>query len=149
MVEVTRTFTVRQPTNAVLGYLQDFAHAEEWDPGTVSCIRLDAGPVLLGSRWKNVSKFFGHEIELSYALTRLADDRLTFTGENSTVTAIDDITALPGDTPDSSVITYHATLDLHGAATLEAPAVMVAFEKLADDTVERMTSVLGNLLNHR
>jgi carbon monoxide dehydrogenase subunit G len=145
MVEVTRTFTVRQPSNAVLAYLQDFAHTEEWDPGTVACVRLDAGPVLSGSRWKNVSKFLGHETELSYTLTRLDDDRLTFTGENDTVTAIDDIRAVPGDTTDSSVITYHAMLDLHGAARRVAPVTKMAFEKLADDTVERMTTVLSRL----
>jgi hypothetical protein len=144
MVEVTRTFTVRQPAHAVLAYLQDFAHTEEWDPGTVSCIRLDAGPILPGARWKNVSKFFGRETELSYQLTSLADDRLVFTGKNNTVTSVDDIKAVAGDTVDSTVITYHATLTLHGAAKLAAPVVKVAFEKLGNETAASLTKVLNS-----
>jgi carbon monoxide dehydrogenase subunit G len=144
MVEVTRTFTVRQPAHAVLAYLQDFAHTEEWDPGTVSCIRLDAGPIMPGARWKNVSKFFGRETELSYQLTSLADDRLVFTGKNNTVTSVDDIKAVAGDTVDSTVITYHATLTLHGAAKLAAPVVKVAFEKLGNETAASLTKVLNS-----
>ena len=144
MVEVTRTFTVSQPAHAVLAYLQDFAHTEEWDPGTVSCTRLDAGPIMPGARWKNVSKFFGRETELSYQLTSIADDRLVFTGKNDTVTSVDDIKAVVGDTVDSTVITYHATLTLHGAAKLAAPVVKVAFEKLGNETVASMTKVLNS-----
>jgi carbon monoxide dehydrogenase subunit G len=144
MVEVTRTFTVRQPAHAVLAYLQDFAHTEEWDPGTVSCTRLDAGPIMPGARWKNVSKFFGRETELSYQLTSLADDRLVFTGKNNTVTSVDDIKAVAGDTVDSTVITYHATLTLHGAAKLAAPVVKVVFEKLGNETAASLTKVLNS-----
>jgi carbon monoxide dehydrogenase subunit G len=143
MVQVTRTFTVHQPAHAVLAYLQDFAHTEEWDPGTVSCTRLDAGPILPGARWKNVSKFLGRETELSYQLTRLEDDRLVFTGENDTVTSVDDISAVAGDTVDTAVITYHATITLHGAAKLAAPVVKAAFEKLGNDTAASMTKVLN------
>jgi hypothetical protein len=142
MVEVTRTFTVHQPAHAVLAYLQDFAHAEEWDPGTVSCTRLDAGPIVAGARWKNVSKFLGRETELSYQLTRLEDDRLVFTGQNDTVTSVDDIRAVAGETPGSTVITYHATITLHGVAKLAAPVVKAAFEKLGNDTEASLTKVL-------
>jgi carbon monoxide dehydrogenase subunit G len=142
MVEVKRTFTVHQPSHQVLGYLQDFAHAEEWDPGTVSCTRLDAGPVQVGARWQNVSEFLGQHTELTYELTHLDDHSVTFTGENKTASTTDEITVVEGDSPGTSVITYHATITFHGAAKLAGPVAKVAFEKLGNDTVTRLTQVL-------
>jgi hypothetical protein len=147
MVEVRRTFTVNQPTHLVLGYLQDFAHAEEWDPGTVSCTRLDAGPVRVGSRWRNVSEFLGRHTELNYELTRLAEDGVTFRGENDTATTMDDIAVVEGDTAGTSTITYHATISFHGAAKLASPVAKVAFEKLGNDTVTRLTQVLDGTIH--
>jgi carbon monoxide dehydrogenase subunit G len=146
MVEVERTFTVHEPTHLVLGYLQDFGHAEEWDPATVSCTRLDAGPVLVGSRWRNVSEFLGQHTELTYQLTRLDDTGVTFTGENRTATTMDDITVVPGESPDVSVITYRAAITMHGAAKVASPLAKVAFEKLANDTVTRLTQVLDGIV---
>jgi carbon monoxide dehydrogenase subunit G len=145
MVEVRRTFTVRQPTHLVLGYLQDFAHAEEWDPGTVSCTRLDAGPVQVGARWHNVSEFLGRHTELTYELVRLDADRVVFRGENKTATTTDDIAVVTGDEPDTSAITYHATITFHGTAKLAGPVAKVAFEKLANDTVTRLGHVLDGV----
>jgi carbon monoxide dehydrogenase subunit G len=145
MVEVTRTFTVSQPTHLVLGYLQDFGNAEEWDPGTVSCTRLDAGPVRVGSRWRNVSEFLGRKTELAYELTQLHDDRVVFTGRNKTATSTDDIAVLPGDTPGTSTITYHATITFNGLAKLAAPVARIAFEKLANGTVTGLTNALRDV----
>jgi hypothetical protein len=145
MVQVTRTFTVSQPTHLVLGYLQDFANAQEWDPGTVSCTRLDAGPVRVGSRWHNVSEFLGRKTELAYELTRLLDDRITFTGQNKTATSTDDITVLPGDIPGTSQITYDATIIFNGLAKLADPVARIAFEKLADETVTQLTRALKDV----
>jgi hypothetical protein len=47
-------------------YLKDFTHAEEWDPGTQTCTRNDAGPIAVGTSWHNVSKIFGVTTELTY-----------------------------------------------------------------------------------
>src|SRR5687768_8175715 len=43
-VDVERTFTVASSPEGVVEYLRDFARTEQWDPGTVSCTRLDDGP---------------------------------------------------------------------------------------------------------
>ena len=55
MVQVERSLTVRTPVERVVAYLADFAHTEEWDPGTVSCTRTGEGPIVVGARWHNVS----------------------------------------------------------------------------------------------
>ena len=54
-MQVKRVFTVEALQSVVVDYLADFGNAEEWDPGTVSCTRLDSGPVQVGARWRNVS----------------------------------------------------------------------------------------------
>lgn len=58
MTTVSRTFIVAPQPQTVIPYLADFAHAEEWDPGTERCVRNDAGPVV-GSSWHNTSKIAG------------------------------------------------------------------------------------------
>ena len=74
MSTVSRTFSVGVPPEIVVPYLADFAHAEQWDPGTVRCVRNDDGPVIVGSSWHNTSKIVGISTELTYTLEQLTDD---------------------------------------------------------------------------
>ncbi len=141
MPTVSRTFTVARPPDAVIGYLKDFANAEEWDPGTVSCSRADSGPVAVGSTWHNVSKVAGITTELTYALKELEADHLVFVGENDSATAVDTIRVAPSGA--GTEITYRADLTMHGLAKLSTPAMKLIFEKLANDTAKRLTEVLG------
>jgi carbon monoxide dehydrogenase subunit G len=141
MVSVTRIFTVAQPVPVVVDYLKDFGNAVEWDPGTQSCTRQDSGPVQVGSSWRNVSKVFGRETELDYRLTVLEPDHLTLVGTNDTATSTDDITVRA--TADGSEITYHANIELHGAAKLATPVVKLEFERLGNATVEQLSQALA------
>ena len=143
MTDVERTFTVGRPMDAVVGYLRDFAHAQEWDPGTKSCHQESTGPVAAGTVWRNVSEFRGRRTTLSYTLVTDESDHLVFRGENSTVTSTDDLrfTAAGGATE----ITYHAHLDWHGWAVLAGPFVAKAFEELGDATLRQLTIVLNDL----
>lgn len=143
MVSVVRTFTVRQPVDVVIDYLKDFSHAEQWDPGTQSCTRIDSGPIAVGSTWHNVSKVLGRETELTYRLATLEPDHLVLVGENDTATSTDDIRVRPDGA--GSEITYHADIDLHGLAKLGAPVIKVEFERLGTETVKGLTEALEAL----
>ncbi|MEC3981645.1 SRPBCC family protein [Amycolatopsis sp. H20-H5] len=136
MVDVERTFTVPKPVETVVEYLKDFARTESWDPGTVSCDRLDEGPVKVGSTWRNVSEFRGKKTELAYELTRLEPGRLTFVGKNKTATSTDDLrfTAVGEGTS----ITYHAHIVFNGLAKLADPFLKREFEKLGDEVAVMM-----------
>lgn len=136
MVSVERTFTVAKPPQFVVDYLKDFGHAADWDPGTRSCDRLDAGPVVEGSTWRNVSVFKGRTTELTYRLARLEPARLTFVGENKTATTTDDLTVRPVEGGTS--ITYHAEIDFRGLVALAEPFLRGEFERLGDRIVESM-----------
>ncbi|MGC4110141.1 MAG: SRPBCC family protein [Nocardioides sp.] len=144
MTTVSRTFSVEPSPELVLDYLKDFSHAEEWDPGTEKCERLDHGPVRVGSRWHNESKIAGVSTELTYELTELTDTRLVLVGRNDTATSTDTITVLPRS-GGGSQITYEAVIEMNGAAKLAAPLVKVVFEKVGSDTERSMTEVLNGL----
>lgn len=143
MVHVIRTFTVSRSAPVVLAYLADFAHAEEWDPGTQSCTRIDAGPVAVGARWHNTSKILGVETELEYELKEMGADHLVLNGENKTASAIDHITVVPH--AEGSEVTYDATVELHGLAKVGAPVLQLEFEKLGNQTVEGIQQAVDRL----
>ena len=143
MTTVTRTFTVTPAPSVVLDYLKDFSHAEEWDPGTESCTRNDAGPVQVGSTWHNVSKIAGVSTELTYELTRLDDEGLQFVGTNETARSTDTITVRPHAA--GSEVTYEAVIEMSGAAKLASPVVKLVFEKVGNDTEDDMVRVLDSL----
>ena len=144
MVHVQRSFTVQPSIDRVVAYLSDFAHAEAWDPGTVRCTRVGAGgPVEVGATWANVSKIRGKETKLTYRLQRLEPERLTFVGENKTATSTDDITF--AESGSGTRISYDSNIVFHGLAKLADPFMRREFEKLGDETVEKMTRVLNGL----
>jgi carbon monoxide dehydrogenase subunit G len=143
MVSVKRTFTVGKPIDQVVDYLMDFSNAEAWDPGTKSCTAVEAGPVKVGSTWRNVSVFRGKETELTYRLLRLDADRLVFQGDNKTVTSTDDMTftAVAGGTS----ISYLANLEFHGPIKFVAWLAQGEFNKLGDLVAEQMPRVINAL----
>ncbi|MFE0651957.1 SRPBCC family protein [Streptomyces sp. NPDC059534] len=130
-----RSFVVRLPVRELVAYAEDFARTEEWDPGTVSCVRLDDGPVRTGARWRNTSRFRGRTTELEYRLAVQEPGRLVFVGENRTVTAVDDLRF--GDEGGSTRLTYRASLTFKGLAKLAGPFLRPEFERLADQVSAR------------
>jgi carbon monoxide dehydrogenase subunit G len=143
MPSVSRTFSVSPTPDRVIDYLKDFSNAEEWDPGTQSCVRNGEGPIEVGATWHNVSKIVGVKAELTYTLNTLSNRTLVFVGENDSSTSVDTITVDASGA--GSVITYQADLEMKGAAKLLSPAMKIVFEKLANDTEKQMTTVLNGL----
>ncbi len=141
MVDVTRTFEVDRTPEAVIDYLKDFSRAEEWDPGTVSCTRVDDGPVVVGARWHNVSQFLGRETELEYELTELSGEGVVFRGRNATATSTDEIRVEPSG--DGARITYHARIEFSGVARFAGPLLQLVFERIGDKTETQMTSAIN------
>jgi carbon monoxide dehydrogenase subunit G len=143
MPTMTRTFTVDAPADRIVDYLKDFAHAEEWDPGTEKCTRNDSGPIAVGASWHNVSKIAGISTELTYTLAKLTADTVEFVGKNDTATSTDTITVTPHE--GGSELTYRAVIEMHGVAKIAEPAAKLVFEKVANDTEKQLTKVLEQL----
>lgn len=142
---MSRTFDVRPEPAVVVDYLKDFSNAEEWDPGTESCDRIDAGPVQVGSTWHNVSKIAGVSTELLYTLQELSDDTIVLVGANDSARSIDTITVVPNPDGAGSRVTYEAVIELKGAAKIADPIMKIVFEKIGSDTEDDMTTVLNRL----
>jgi carbon monoxide dehydrogenase subunit G len=140
---VSRTFDVEAPPAQVVDYLADFAHAEQWDPGTVRCVRRDDGPVAVGASWQNTSKIAGISTELTYTLEQLYADRIVLVGRNDTATSTETIEVAAHGT--GSRITYSNEVQFNGAAKLAAPLARVVFEKLGHDTERQLVKTLNEL----
>lgn len=143
MPTVSRTFTVKPTPDVVIDYLADFTHAEEWDPGTESCTRLDSGPIQVGSRFHNESKIAGVSTELVYELVTLDADKVVLRGENDSATSTDTITVTPKD--GGSEITYEAVIEAKGVGKLAEPLMKLVFERIGSETEKKMTEVLDRL----
>ncbi|MGB0189618.1 MAG: SRPBCC family protein [Nocardioides sp.] len=143
MPTVSRTFTVKPTPDVVVDYLADFTHAEEWDPGTESCTRLDSGPIQVGSRFHNESRIAGVSTELVYELVTLDADKVVLRGENDSATSTDTITVTPQD--GGSEITYEAVIEAKGVGKLAEPLMKLVFERIGSETEKKMTEVLDRL----
>ncbi|MCU1682889.1 MAG: hypothetical protein JWQ81_3628 [Amycolatopsis sp.] len=142
MVDVVRTFTVPEPVDVIVAYLKDFANAENWNPGTVSCSRVDNGPIEVGSKWHHVSEFHGRTIELAYHLARYEPRHLTFLGENETETSTEDLKFVP--VAEGTSITYHANLVFDEVGRLADSLLKHEFDKFGDEVVATMTRTLSS-----
>ena len=141
MITIERTVTVQRPVRDVFTYLADFVHTGAWDPGTVSTTRTDGGPLGVGARFHNVSQYRGRRTELDYVLARFEPHaHLTFTGNNRTVEATDDMTF--ADHAGSTSITYRAHFRFKGWVRFAEPVLRRGFEPIADDTVAQLRATL-------
>jgi uncharacterized protein YndB with AHSA1/START domain len=81
---VERTLTVPRPIESVFDCLGDFAHTDEWDPGTVETTRV-SGDGGVGTTYANTSEFLGRRTSLDYeTITFDRPTRLQFRGHNKT-----------------------------------------------------------------
>ena len=79
-----RTLVVEKPLDTVFDFLSDFTTTVQWDPGTVTTVRLhgDGG---IGTTYRNATRFLGKETQLTYIVEEFADRELIrFRGENDT-----------------------------------------------------------------
>ncbi|MFD3871873.1 SRPBCC family protein [Streptomyces sp. NPDC058623] len=139
MITVERTFLVELPLGELVTYLEDFAHAEEWDPGTVRCVRIDDGPVRPGARWRNTSRFRGRTTELVYRLESRDAHELVFVGANKTVTSTD-VMRFEARSDRATRMSYTASLRFKGLARFAEPFLRSEFETLADKVEQQLPS---------
>jgi carbon monoxide dehydrogenase subunit G len=140
---IQRTVETQAAPAAVFDYLSDFTRTTEWDPGTVSTVRVE-GDGGVGTVYDNVSEFNGRKTELRYTVVdHVPHALLRLRGENKTVTAIDTMEiAAVGD---GSTVTYTADFTFKGVAKLVTPFLGGAFKKLGDEAEQGLREALDKL----
>ncbi len=143
MPTIRRTVVAAKPVDTVFAYLADFANAEEWDAGTVSCRRL-SGDGGVGTTYENVSSFRGRKTTLVYEVMECVEnERLVLRGANKTVTAVDTMTFDPA--PDGTRVTYNADFTFKGLAALLAPFLKKPLATLGDEAEKSLAAALARL----
>ncbi|MCW2527255.1 MAG: Polyketide cyclase/dehydrase [Pseudonocardiales bacterium] len=141
----SRDVTVDRPINAVAAYLCDFTTTAQWDPHTVSCRRLDDGPLQVGARYENVQRIAGRESTLTYTVTDYEPGkRIVLEGGNDTLRTHDEMTFTETATGGTTV-TYAVDVELHGLAKAGTPMLSLAIKKIADEGAEGMHRQLQTL----
>jgi hypothetical protein len=66
-MRLQKTVVTGKPLGKVFDYLSDFTSTTDWDPGTVTTVRLhgDGG---VGTTYLNTSGFLGRQTELRYVM---------------------------------------------------------------------------------
>lgn len=144
MIVVSREVRTRATPRAVFAYLSDFTTTTEWDPGTVRTVRR-SGDGGVGTVYENTSSFNGRTTELTYTVTdHEAPRRITLSGENRTLRALDTITVEPSD--DGSLVRYQAAFHFRSPLLrLAAPFLRPAFRRLGDEAEAGMRAALAKL----
>jgi carbon monoxide dehydrogenase subunit G len=143
VITIERVVTVSKPVEVVFGYLSDFENTVEWDPGTVSTVKVD-GDGGVGTKYKNTSSFAGRETELEYVVQQLEPGRIfQLRGENKTVTALDTMTF--AETGDGTQVTYRAEFEFKGVTRLIESLFRGQFKKLGDEAETGLATALEKL----
>jgi uncharacterized protein YndB with AHSA1/START domain len=143
MPTVERTVTVDQPNEKVWTYLSDFRSTEEWDPPTISTVRI-SGDGGVGTRYHNVSKVLGTEQDVTYEVTEYVEgSRLQLAGDAGSVKLLDTITVEPDG--NGTAVTYRAEFTPEGAAKLAEPLMPAALKLLADRVAKSLEDKLNRL----
>jgi carbon monoxide dehydrogenase subunit G len=142
-MQIQRTVETPAAPTAVFDYLTDFTRTTEWDPGTVSTVRVQ-GDGGVGTVYDNVSEFNGNRTELRYTVVdHIPHSLFRLRGENRTVTAVDtmELVAVGSGTR----VTYTADFTFKGLARLATPFLGGAFRKLGDEAEEGLRERLATL----
>jgi hypothetical protein len=143
MLSAHRSFMTTSAPDVVYAYLCDFTHAEEWDPGTVECARVE-GDGGVGTRYRNVSSFLGRTTELEYVAAELTPPTLVhFAGHNAQFEGHDRIRieASGGGTR----VTYDAEFSFKGASKVAVPLVALYLPLLANKTMRQLKQSVDRL----
>ena len=142
-MKIERTVTADVPVWAAFAYLADFTSTTQWDPGTVSTVRIQ-GDGGVGTSYQNTSRFLGRETSLIYVVEdRVPEERIRLRGENKSVVSVDTMTFARTD--GGTEVTYTAEFTFKGLSRLLAPLLRPAFTRLGNDAEVGLRSALVRL----
>jgi hypothetical protein len=131
-------------------YVADFTTTAAWDPMITSSVRLDAGPLTVGSSFAVELALGGRTVPLVYTITVLEpSSRVVLETRSRWFWGRDDIGVSAGDAPDTAVVRWDATFALRGPLRLLDPLLAVGFRRVAARAVAGLVRELTALGGRR
>ena len=123
------------PIEAAFEDLADFSNTALWDPGVTRAVRLDDGPVRLGSRFEVHFRSFGRTEKLEYRITRFEPPtRIVLRGGGTSMRLFDDISFSPR--PGGTRVTYEVRVSPGGLLRFADPLLDLALPFITGPAVE-------------
>jgi dehydrogenase/reductase SDR family protein 12 len=143
MARYRGTVVSNRSAEETFDYLANFANASEWDPGTASAERLDAGQIGLGSAFRLGVRIGSRVTPLDYRIVAFERPRLVvFLGDSDTIRSEDTLTVV-ATADGGSILTYDADLTLKGSFALANPVLGLFFDRIGDKGVAGLRQTLG------
>ena len=143
MPKVEETVTTSAGIDEVWAFLSDFTTTEQWDPPTVSTVRV-SGDGGVGTHYQNTSRVLGHDTDIVYTVVEHEAPRLLrLRGESDSFTAEDTILLSPDG--EGTVVSYTADFSFTGAAKLASPLLDAGLQKIGHDAAKQMAECLYRL----
>ena len=137
------TVTTSAGVDEVWAFLSDFTTTEQWDPPTVSTVRV-SGDGAVGTRYQNTSRVLGHDTDIVYTVIECEAPRhLHLRGESDSFSAEDTIVLSPDG--GGTVVSYTADFTFTGAAKLASPLLDAGLQKIGRDAAKQMAECLDRL----
>lgn len=108
------------PVERVWEIITDLESAPSWVPDLISVRRIDAGPLQVGSRFSEVMRVQGREIDMTVTITEYAAPRLIAHKGEGGPAKIDGRTTIE-ETVDGCRVTNEWSLELSGMLRLASP----------------------------
>lgn len=134
MPKLTRSLETTLTQAAAFDYVADWSRQAEWDPNTVSAVRIGEGGPAVDARYELQVRMGPRTVPMTYRITELdAPSRLVLVGKGSGITATDVITFASG--PGGTRVDYEAEIELDGLLGLVSPLLGRAFDSIAEGAV--------------
>lgn len=148
MTRIHEQIATNLPIEDAFDYVADFANSQQWDPGTTSSHRVDAGPVGVGARYALTVRMGGRTAPMEYRIRDFERPRrVVLVGSGSNVDAVDDIRFKR--VGDGTVVEYTADIRLGGLLRLAEPFLGATFQKIGRDAAAGMDAALDDLAARR
>jgi carbon monoxide dehydrogenase subunit G len=141
MTVLRETIETSLAPHDAFAFVADFANAERWDPGVASSVRMDAGPVRVGARYRLGVRMGGRVAPMDYEVVAFEPGRaVVLEGTGRGVRATDEILFTPTTT--GTRIDYTADIRLVGPFRAFAPFAGGALARIGRDARDGMQRAL-------
>ena len=132
------------PLETSFDFVADFANADRWDPGVARSVRLDEGPLRLGSQFALDIRMGQRIAPMTYHVAALErPHRVVLVGAGSGVDAVDEIVFEP--TASGTRIRYTADIRLRGLLRFAQPFLSGVFTRIGQNAAAGMRRTLADL----